>query len=158
MDDLRSFAASFRAVAAALTVAPPFITGAVLVALPSTYPTPLPGSLFFGVAAILLHQVLKRLYGVQLPDPELGRTVTSTFQSEAILRFSIAEALVLFGVAFVFVAGSGPVPLVVAALGSSTLIYLHVYPSRAHTRRYDEAMIAKNSSARISEAFGHPAV
>ncbi|RNL61137.1 hypothetical protein EFK50_17345 [Nocardioides marmoriginsengisoli] len=111
------------------------------------------------VAAVLIGPVGYKLPALEpaLSAEESARTVIGAVQSSTLLRFTLAEAVALVGIALAFVvdAGGGVVCLVGVAI-AITLDVLHVWPSDRTLARMREALERGGAQSRLDEVMDTP--
>lgn len=150
---------SLRVMIGALLAAPVMITLAVAFVLPVGEPDPI----FLGILLVVSAAVAAAIpaFGYRLVPIERGvtteeaqRQALSRFQSAAMLRFALAEAPVIVGVAVAFVDQS-LVHCLVGAVASLILMGLHVWPTRRVVERCAERLEADGVASGLRSAFGY---
>lgn len=162
-------AQAFRTLAGSLMAAPVLLGVALFFALSGSEgawdATPIAAA--FAALGVVMHIVITRVIWTMIPAVEPGLDADTTWgkalagmQPNMMLRFALAEAVVIMGAAAAFVVTSGGLTIfVVAAIASLVLMWLNVYPNESVIRRTQERLEAKGARTGLAEAFGfnaHP--
>ncbi|WP_110183035.1 hypothetical protein [Nocardioides solisilvae] len=164
-----SYAQTYRILTGSLLGAPVLI-GLVLLFVGGTDPgeegswlTATPDPLFAGVLVVggaalfaLLPVMGYRLQPLEPgTEPEAARRAAQgRFQAASMLRFALAEAPVLVGIALAFVDGTYLLFLLGAVIGLALMV-LHVWPSRRVVERSAEPLEARGVDSGLRAEFGY---
>ncbi|WP_185994639.1 hypothetical protein [Nocardioides campestrisoli] len=162
-----SFVQTLRVLTTAL-VGAPVIIGVVLAFAGGTdesdeWLTAAPDPIFAGVllvAGVALFALIPAR-GYKMPplspgtDADAARAqAKGRFQSATFLRFALAEAPVLIGIALAFVDSSYLLYLIGAVIGLA-LMFLHVVPNRRVVERSAEVLEAQGVDSGLRQEFGY---
>lgn len=158
------FAQSFRILIGALLAAPVMVGGIMLfVGTSDEWLTGTPDPMWAGFLVVMgaVTAVMVPTVGYRIPPLERGMTTEEAHRvarerhhAASILRFALADAPFIVGVALAFVDGTYVLLLIGAAI-SLVLLLLHVWPSRRVVGRTAELLERDGVDSGLIETFGY---
>lgn len=157
---------SLRILSLSLAAAPAFVLLALWMALgsqahrfePPLWALAAPLALT-GVAVLLVSAIGYRTEALDpaLPADEARTTAAARFQALTMLRFSLVDAVLIVSIVLAFVISQGGIAVIlVGAVLTELLIWVHVVPNATQLQKVQAALGARGSAVSLREALQAP--